>query len=227
MDKAGINYKLKKVADKLYLVEFKTEYDLAMTFCRYQEFYESPKFRGKFFKMDDFMKWYAREQGDGAFTYPADYNGFNVPGRVLEKVMRRMTLRPYDYKTKYDYIMGSAVCKILKQNNEKWDFYLIGVHTEKPDLSTTRHEIAHGLYYINPSYRKEVQALLRTVPRDVRKLLNEKLAARGYSAAVFADESHAYLATGLHKSMRIQKIRKVRQPFIDLFRLYSGSVKGV
>ncbi len=226
MDKAGIKYKLKKVSDRLYLVEFKTEYDLAMTFCRYQEFYESPKYRGKFFKMDDFMKWYAKAYGEGSFSYPADYNGFNIPGKVLERVIRELYIKQYDYKTQYDYVMESIVYHALSLNGD-FNFYLIGVHTEKPDTSTTKHEIAHGLYYINKSYRREVDTLLKETPKEIRKALNEKLAARGYSPAVFADESNAYLSTGLHKSMQIQKIRKVRKPFIDLFRLYSGGVKGV
>jgi hypothetical protein len=217
MGLAGIDYRLKKVSDRLYLVTFKTEYDLAMTFCRYQEFYESPKFKGQYFKMDDFMKWYAKEHGNGAFTYPADFNGFNIPGKVLERIMRRMTLQPFDYKTKYDYVMGSIVCKILKRN-QKWDFYLIGVHTEKKDPSTTRHEIAHGLYHLRPEYRKQVEKLLRQVPSDVKKSLKEKLKARGYTHHVFNDEMQAYLSTGLHKSMQIRKIQRQRKPFIALLK---------
>jgi hypothetical protein len=56
-----------------------------MTFLRYQEFYESPskKFRGKSYKLLDFMKWYASEN-DGIFTYPRDWAGFNFPGSIID-----------------------------------------------------------------------------------------------------------------------------------------------
>ena len=66
-----MKYTLKEIKGGIFLVEFDNQYDLAMTFLRYQEFYESPKFKGKRFTIIDFMEWYSKEY-DGAFTYTKD-----------------------------------------------------------------------------------------------------------------------------------------------------------
>ena len=51
-------YKLYKIAPKLFCVEMPNTYDLSMLFVRYQEYYESPnpKFRNKAFKLLDSAK---------------------------------------------------------------------------------------------------------------------------------------------------------------------------
>jgi hypothetical protein len=32
------------------------------------------------------MEWYSKKQGDGAFTYPTDWAGFNIPSAVVTGV---------------------------------------------------------------------------------------------------------------------------------------------
>ena len=66
----------------IYLIESKTRQDLAATFMRVQEYYESPVFGGRTFSVGEFAAWYASEYG--AFTYCQDWSGFNIPSWVLE-----------------------------------------------------------------------------------------------------------------------------------------------
>ena len=49
-----INGEVKKIKPNIYSVIIKDDYDRAMVFCRYQEFYESPynEIRGKFFTLE-------------------------------------------------------------------------------------------------------------------------------------------------------------------------------
>ena len=49
--------KVKEIKPFIYCVEIDDDYDRAMLFCRYQEFYESPykKFRGKTFTWMEYM----------------------------------------------------------------------------------------------------------------------------------------------------------------------------
>ena len=63
---ASISYKLEKIQDGIYHCIIDDMYDLAMTFCRIQEFYESPfsQIRGKNFKLLDFMRIYSKNNGD-------------------------------------------------------------------------------------------------------------------------------------------------------------------
>ena len=51
---------VKEVKPFIYCVEVDDDYDRAMLFCRYQEFYESPykKFRGKPFGWMEYMRFY-------------------------------------------------------------------------------------------------------------------------------------------------------------------------
>jgi hypothetical protein len=72
-----MKYEIKEVKDRVFAVIIPNHYDRAMTFCRVQEFYESPNpdFRGKHFNIWDFIEWYSKEHKD-AFTYAFDWGGF-------------------------------------------------------------------------------------------------------------------------------------------------------
>ena len=63
----NIDYKITEVKPNVFAVIIPNQYDRAMTFCRVQEFYESPNsdFRGKHFSMWNYMKWYSEEYGRG------------------------------------------------------------------------------------------------------------------------------------------------------------------
>src|SRR3989344_6116167 len=65
----------------VYLVVAPSQYQLAATFMRFQEHYESPYFRKKIFSVEEYMDWYARKRGN--FTYYKDWSGFNIPSWVL------------------------------------------------------------------------------------------------------------------------------------------------
>lgn len=81
----NIKYKLKEIYPKVFLVTMDNSYDLAMTFCRVQEFYESPykEIRGKYFTMAEFQRLYTMRRGSDCFTYPSDWAGFNIPSQIL------------------------------------------------------------------------------------------------------------------------------------------------
>lgn len=53
-----MKFTISEVKPKIFLFESDNSYDLAMTFLRYQETYESPnpKFRNKSFTIIDFME---------------------------------------------------------------------------------------------------------------------------------------------------------------------------
>src|SRR5512138_554281 len=75
-----------KIADRIFVVRFDTLYELASTFLRFQEHYESPRFRNRIFSLEEFMDWYAEKTG--AFTYFTDWSGFNVPSSTFEAFYR-------------------------------------------------------------------------------------------------------------------------------------------
>lgn len=217
--------KLIKLVDKIYCLEFKNAYDLSMTFLRCQEFYESPKFRNKFFTLSDFMAWYSKTQGFDAFTYPTDYVGFNLPSRVIVTVMSKLKVERYDVWTPYDQLMFDTWGKIVKDlPNGNETFYLIGVMKPDDDKHTFNHEVAHALFTTNPEYQRTMGHLINALPEQVWQIMKKKLKSRGYASNVYDDEAQAYLATGLHGSMKAKSVIKARKEFKRVFRQYAKNI---
>lgn len=221
--------KLKKLADSIYCLEFKNAYDLSMTFLRCQEYYESPKFREQFFTLSDFMEWYAKENGNGAFTYPVDYVGFNLPSRVIWNVMSKLRLEKYDVWTPYDQLMWDIALEIVTAMHKEKKasdapFYLIGVTKKKNDKQTLEHEVAHALFTVNSQYQRMMGELINKLSKKDWKTMTDKLKGRGYADNVFDDEAQAYLATGLHDTMKLAGLKKAAKPFQKAFKPYKDKI---
>ena len=157
---------------------------------RIQEFYESPfkKIRAHVFTLEEYMDEYARVTGN--FTYTTDWGGFNVPDRVF-----RAFFDQFDLLEKEKHLKSFFKAELKSDE----PFYVIG-HYEAKEVteddcieSTLGHEIAHGKFYLDPSYKKQALQLVK----DLEK--KDKVAAAliemGYTKAVVNDEIQAYLAT--------------------------------
>jgi len=159
-----------------------------MFFLRYQEFYESinPDFRGKSFAYLDYLSWYAQYTNQHTFTYPKDFIGYNLPSDSIFECYKKI---PKGDRNKYDIIMLRLYLDLCSESNGK--FYLIG--TIRKD-TTFQHEIAHALYYLEPSYKKQVDSLTAALSgRFKRAVFN--LLATIYPEKVFNDELQAYMST--------------------------------
>lgn len=206
---------IKEVKPRIFLFEFSNNYDMCMNFLRYQEYYEcsSPKFRGKSFDIFEFMRWYSYKYGKGAFTYPDDWDGFNIPGDVIKKVHDLFI----ESRTIYDYQMLDAWRKCNEMAKGE-NFYIIGVVRGSGSL---HHEIAHGLFYLHPEYKKEMTKLVKALDPKIRKEINATLKRLGYTPKVYVDETQAYMATNLSKSFEDRtkwpEERKVFEKFFKKF----------
>ena len=137
-----------KLADGIYLLRFKSQYELAATFLRVQEHYESPRFHGRVFSLEQFMDWYAKRYGN--FTYYEDWAGFNVPSTALQ---------PF-YDGRFDPLSEKEkeLLRLFKDLKER--YYVIGI-CESDAKDSLTHELAHALYFTDASYRREVQRAIR------------------------------------------------------------------
>lgn len=189
-----MKYKLKEVKPRIFLVNFdkKDTYDMSMLFLRYQEFYESPNidFRGKHFLLLDFMEWYSHTYGNGVFTYPIDWAGFNFPGKIVDDVFNE-GLGISDHN-RYDTEMAIIYDKCHKKCPDG-NFYIIGAACNEKVI---KHEVAHGLFYTNSSYKTKMTKLVKNLKPSIRKKINKELKNMGYTPKVYIDETQAYLATG-------------------------------
>mgnify|MGYP001558850792 FL=1 len=163
----------------IYLIESSNRRDLAETFMRFQEYYESPEFKGRVFSVEEFAHWYASKYG--AWTYSRDWYGFNIPSKVLEP-FRRGQFDPLTLKEK----KLLDVCK-----NATGDFYVIGVTPSAEYFDeTVKHEFVHGAFHVNENYRKDVARCLA----DHRiKTIKNGLSKMGYHSDVYNDEANAYV----------------------------------
>lgn len=185
-------------AEKLpiFLVSFPDQHTACSTMMRFQEHYESPRFRGKIFDREEFEDWYATDRGK--FTYYADWSGFNIPSRVL-KPFKKGAFDPLTRKEKaFLRLVGSRA---------KGASYVIGCI--RGDAETLAHECVHGLFAIFPKYRKDVVA---AIARHPAVLLRKKLGRMGYHPDVFDDEINAYLLTG---ALRVFPYDACKGPLAD------------
>ena len=186
-----IKYKINEVKPKVFAVVIEDRYDRAMTFLRVQEFYESPnkKFRGKNFNIWDYIKWYSEEYGKG-FTYGTDWSGFNVPLETAYKCYDTLN----DRYTDYDDVMESIIHKLYELNGDDADGYIIGAGNTDGD--TFKHEVCHGLYYINPNYKATADAVTALIHNENYNIFEKNLLEMGYTELVIKDEIQAYLQYG-------------------------------
>lgn len=165
-------------------LRFASQDEVTRAMVRLQEFYESPieAIRGKFFTHEAFEFWYG--QGKTlAETYYKEWNGFNIPGHAVHRFFVEFG---FDRLTEVEKeIFGLTVGGPFN------DFYLIATWNDE----TVRHEIAHGLYYLNDDYHSAVQRLLQAAPACVLGKIAILLLKWGYDKSVLPDEFNAYLST--------------------------------
>jgi len=177
----------KEILENIFRVSAPRFTAVGMAFCRPQETYENPKFRGKTFSLDEFKDWYRKESvkrgGADRFHYCTVYRGWNIPNEILE---------PF-YQGKFGELSDEE--KRLLELFEKLrgkKAYIIGV-SEGESLKTLKHELSHGLWYTDGSYKAKSRAILKTIPKAQISLLEKYLALWGYHSAVFKDEDHTYI----------------------------------
>jgi len=115
----------------------------------------------KYLSLDEFKEWYTQNSPEGKkkgeFTYYMDWAGFNIPSYIL---------KPF-YDGKFDplSVREQEFLKFFEDKQEK--FYVIGT-TGDTELYALRHETAHGLFYTNEDYRREVLGVLDEIDKKDR-----------------------------------------------------------
>jgi len=209
--------KKSRVAKGIYLLRFRTQYELAATFLRVQEHYESPHFHGRVFSLEQYMDWYAARYGN--FTYFQDWSGFNVPSTALE---------PF-YQGKFEPLSEKERRLLRLFKNLRGRFYLIGVYDGGVKSSLT-HELAHALYFTDAVYRQKVRAALGKFDTSA---LARRIEKAGYARQVVPDEVQAYLVGSSSRlGMVSRELAPLRRKLRSLFREHSRelsipSISGV
>jgi len=150
---------------------------------RMREFFESAEFKNEPIDLRTFKPWYSKNIGNGEFTYANDWAAFNFPIKVFED-FKEVQGRLYSEERK--------LLRFLKSNDKA--LYLIATSkVVESDHRYLQHEIAHFLFATNPSYRRAVKLVLKSINR---KPIFEWLKRENYHRTRFWDETHSYLLDG-------------------------------
>ena len=196
---------------EIYLVESKTRQDLDQMFMRFQEYYESPEFKGKTFSVDEFVHWYTQKYK--AFTYTRDWYGFNMPASVLEPFRNGQ----FDPLTSKETNL-LKLCEKADANS-----YIIGVTPNAEYFKeTVKHEFVHGAFHVNYFYRDEVKACLAD---NSVKEVSFGLKKMGYHQDVFADETNAYVLIEpetIQEFVSVSNTKHLREDLSKVFQKHFG-----
>lgn len=214
--------KLNKINDQILHFEADSLKELTLTFCRIQEFYESPfdHIRGKKFDMFDFVSAYTRD--DGHFDYFSSWHGFNFPSYVF-----------FNWRKLHTAITKPErnLLRMIKANTDSRPFYVIA--TLSGANSALDHEVAHAMFYLYDDYKAEVLEAINQIDPALQLIFNQQFAhSMGYGENVFADETHAYLATSPddylkeHFFIEADDYRETINKFVGLFEKYNKKVRG-
>jgi len=221
--------KLEKITKKIFNIKYPTQKELSSAFLRFQGHYESPKFRGKFFTLYEFKKWYICNsiggEKTGKFTYYQDWGGFNIPSHILS---------PF-YSGKFDPLSKKEKRILdLFESKKNENFYIIGTFQQffnicrKDYFFNLQHEIAHGLFYTNSDYKKEILNILDKINPEIKQELKNNLKKIGYHSDVLIDEMQAYLMNEPESfddiiqndiQKRTKKYKKLNEIFDKYFKL--------
>ena len=162
-------------------------YWVGMTMFRVQEYYEGKdELRGKVFSFETAMDVMAKPTG--AFTYAEDYQGFNVPGHILDEFFIR-------YRGMLT-AKESRLQQLIAENRTSTVYYLIGVSVQNEYSGYVDHELAHAAYYLDSDYKAIMDGFTRALPEETRQRAYTVLRKDRYADHVHWDEIQAYFATG-------------------------------
>ena len=215
--------KIKEVAEGILHVSARTQYELASTFLRVQEYYESPygQIRGQYFDHEQYMDICAYGEKRSVanrvvFSYLEDWNGFNVPGHVFEE-WASLFAEHYLWDKEKELIERV----FEKQNTTK--FYVIGTNDEG-HVGDFDHELSHAWYYLSDEYKEMMTKKISRLSKTAYKQLKENIMNDGYDSGVVDDEMVAYLATNT-MTETADMFGKVRIPWTKIYNLQEAFSK--
>jgi hypothetical protein len=204
----------KRIMRNVYVVHFDSQKNMAETFLRFQEHYESPKFRNKIFTHKEFREWYIQNSKEGKktgkFTYYKDWDGFNIPSNVLNP-FKEGKFNPLTEKEK------KLLCLF---KNVKGKFYIIAYHGGGHHL--LGHELAHALFHTNEIYKNKVLKVLKRY--NLKKVEKELLSIGGYGKHILKDEIQAY-AVSLNHELMTDIPKQLMKEVNDIFGIHSPRIK--
>lgn len=189
---------LKQYGNKIWAIVGDTRDEVALSFIRFQEYYENPVYKGKVgFTVQDIEQWQTTVSNK---PYEQCWAGFNIPGKIVEEVYfageHDMSNGFFPFTQYEQALLHLIFQKFIRV--ELADLYFIGVARDQPEFdSIIMHEVAHGLFKTNHQYRIAQLQNIKQLPTQTQSLVSNILLELGYCDDVIEDETHAYLLTDI------------------------------
>lgn len=219
-----IQYDLIEVYQNLFIVDIIDDYDLGMVFLRTQEYQESPyeNINHSSFSIWELIKTYTLSSSKLTFDY-MKWGGFNISKTVIESCSATI---PEGDRNIYDVTMSNIYNEIqgtLTDKSEQW--YIMGV--KKFDTMTLKHEICHGFYTLDSTYKASADNIIQTIPPKLYDKMEKVLVSEMYGLNVINDEIQAYLSTDPESlnNMKLNNSQKakyveIKRKFQSLYKTY-------
>lgn len=221
-----LKFTFRRFSPNIYLQLFESAYFLSISVIRIQEFYESCKFRKKFFTLEDYMDWYCFTQQKDSFDYTSEFLGYNLPGKDIIEWAKCFGYAGPDAEPNPN--IRDKERQLLEPIwrlglDEVKNSYFILCSKTDPDLyGTIKHEVAHALYRIDPEYRRTCLEIYKTIPASEKKIIHGFLRGHGYNPYVYPDETQAYFSTGGSGDIKITTFSCYRK-YLRNFKQYINS----
>jgi hypothetical protein len=178
--------------------------ELGNTFMRFQEYYESPRFKEQVFTVGQVRSWYSKTYG--ADTYHLDWTGYNFPSFVLKPFREGL----FDPLTNEEKIL----LDLVRYRHDS--FYIIGAQ----DDATLRHELSHALYSYSVKYKISIDQLCKKNLKDLKKV-SKYILDKGYDKSVLNDELQAYITDNDNKFIKENMPKSIIDQFNQLYDYHS------
>lgn len=177
-----------EVYPNLYYFGFNTQKKLGDSFKRFYGYYESPALHKKIFTEKQFDFWFKHKTEFGkdlGLCFSDIAGGINVPEWVFSPFIGGK----FDPLNKDEKEIINFIKTIEKER-----YYVIGsISNNWFDL---KHEIAHGIYYLNKNYKEEINSFLLGIKRNEFDKMENYLKLEGVTCEEnIVDEIHAQLLT--------------------------------
>jgi len=207
----------REIVKGCFFLLFESQKELASTFLRFQEYYESPEFKDKIFTLEQFKSWYIKNspkgKETGEFTYYEDWNGFNIPSKVLKAF----------YESKFNPLSNEEKQLLDLFKNEKNEFYIIAAHKNYENREgLINHELAHYLFLKNEDYKKKILEILNKF--DTKKLKKELDSLGGYNQEVIDDEVQAHCISSTPGKLKTNISKELIKQIQEVFNKYKNNI---
>ena len=150
--------KVEVIDGNIIHLSFRSRKDQSLSMFRISEFYESPHMprRGEYFSVEQFLELYTTDKGHlNYFNY---WDGFNIPGDVINEFYMHFNKDLLKREARLQDLIWDSV-------NTFNDYYVISTVGKSKELFN--HELSHAKYYLNESYKNEVNEYINTLPKDI------------------------------------------------------------